>query len=96
MPHLGTPALAIKEALSLGEAEGVFRPGIDSLQLYVSIVALSYFHISNAPTLSHLFGINLASGQWKIQRPRHVTGMMTAFPEVQAISCRECSSSLWF
>jgi hypothetical protein len=41
---------AIKEALSRGEAEGVFRPGIDPLQLYVGMVALSYFHISNAPT----------------------------------------------
>ena len=81
VPHLGTLALAIKEALSRGEAEGVFRSGIDSLQLYVSIVALSYFHISNAPTLSHLFGINLASGQWKTQRRRHVTGMMIAFPD---------------
>jgi Tetracyclin repressor-like, C-terminal domain len=73
VPGLGTPALA-----SENEAEGVFRPGIDPLQLYVSMVALSYFHISNVPTLSHLFGT--ASGQWKTQRRRHVTEMMIAFP----------------
>jgi TetR/AcrR family transcriptional regulator len=71
--------LAIKEALSRGEREGVFRRGIDPLQLYVSMVALSYFHISNAPTLSHLFGTNLASTQWKMQRRRHATEMMIAF-----------------
>ncbi|MEH2469919.1 TetR/AcrR family transcriptional regulator [Nitrobacteraceae bacterium AZCC 2161] len=71
--------LAIKEALSRGEAEGVFRQGIDPLQLYVSMVALSYFHISNAPTLSHLFGTNLASTHWKAQRRKHATEMMIAF-----------------
>jgi TetR/AcrR family transcriptional regulator len=71
--------LAIKEALSRGEAEGVFRPGVDSLQLYFSMVALSHFHISNAPTLSHLFGTNLASAQWETQRRRRAPEMMVAF-----------------
>jgi TetR/AcrR family transcriptional regulator len=77
---LSSPLMfAIKEVLSRGEAEGVFRPGIDPLQLYVSMVALSYFHISNAPTLSHLFGTNLISVQWKAQRRKHATEMMIAF-----------------
>jgi TetR/AcrR family transcriptional regulator len=71
--------LAIKEALSRGEAEGVFRLGIDPLQLYVSMVALSYFHISNTPTLSHLFETNLTSVQWKMQRRKRATEVMIAF-----------------
>jgi TetR/AcrR family transcriptional regulator len=71
--------LAIKEVLSRGEEEGAFRRGIDPLQLYVSMVAMSYVHISNAPTLSHLFGTNLASPSWKTQRRRHTTEMMIAF-----------------
>lgn len=71
--------LAIKEVLSRGEKEGVFRRGIDPLQLYVSMVAMSYVHISNAPTLSHLFGTNLSSPSWKVQRRRHATEMMIAF-----------------
>lgn len=71
--------LAIKEVLSRGEDEGVFRRGIDPLQLYVSMVAMSYVHISNAPTLSHLFGANLSSPSWKTRRRRHTTEMMIAF-----------------
>jgi TetR/AcrR family transcriptional regulator len=77
---LSSPLLvAIREALSRGEADGVFRRGIDPLQLYVSMVALSYFHISNAPTLSHLFGTSLTAAQWKAQRRKHATEMMIAF-----------------
>jgi TetR/AcrR family transcriptional regulator len=77
---LSSPLLvAIREALLRGEADGVFRRGIDPLQLYVSMVALSYVHISNAPTLSHLFGTSLTSTAWKAQRRKHATEMMIAF-----------------
>jgi TetR/AcrR family transcriptional regulator len=77
---LSSPLLvAIREALLRGEADGVFRRGIDPLQLYVSMVALSYFHISNAPTLSHLFGTRLTAAPWKAQRRKHATEMMIAF-----------------
>lgn len=77
---LSSPLLvAIREALRRGEADGVFRGGIDPLQLYVSMVALSYVHISNAPTLSHLFGTSMTSTAWKAQRRKHATEMMMAF-----------------
>jgi TetR/AcrR family transcriptional regulator len=77
---LSSPLLvAIREALLRGEADGVFRRGIDPLQLYVSMVALSYVHLSNAPTLSHLFGTSMTSTAWKAQRRKHATEMMIAF-----------------
>jgi TetR/AcrR family transcriptional regulator len=65
--------------LRRGEAEGVFRRGIDPLQLYVSMVAMSYFHISNAPTLSHLFSANLSAGRWRNERRRHGREMLEAY-----------------
>ena len=77
---LSSPLLvAMKEVLRRGEADGVFRRGIDPLQLYVSMVAMSYFHISNGPTLSHLFSTNLSAARWRNERRRHAHEMLQAY-----------------
>jgi len=82
-PHaavLSSPLLdAIRETLRRGEEQAAFRPGIDPLQLYVSMVALSYFHLSNAYTLSTIFRTNLHSEKWKTERRRHAEAMITAY-----------------
>ncbi len=70
---------AMEEVLTRGVAEGVFRPGVDPLQLYVTMVALSYVHISNAPTLSHLFSVNLTTARWRAERRRHASEMLLAY-----------------
>lgn len=70
---------AIREILARGEAENVFRPGIDPLQLYVSMTALSYFHLSNAYTLTAIFRTNVQSEKWKAERRRHAEEMMAAY-----------------
>jgi hypothetical protein len=52
--------------------EGVFRRGIDPLQLYVSMVAMSYVHILNAPTFSHFVRHQPSSPSWRAAAPaRH-------------------------
>lgn len=66
----------IADILSRGTAEGVFRPGIDPLQLYVSLVALSAHHINAGHTLSATFGTNLFDEGWREQRRRHVVDMI--------------------
>jgi TetR/AcrR family transcriptional regulator len=82
---LSSPLLvAIDEVLRRGVAQGVFRARIDPLQLYVSIVALSYFHISNGPTLSWLFDADLAEPLWRAQRKEHARGMLLAYLELRA------------
>ena len=48
-----------------GEREGVFVHGIDPLRLYVKMVALSYFHRSNAYTLSIIFRTDLLAPAWQ-------------------------------
>lgn len=50
----------IGRLLARGEAEGVFRPGVDPLDLYITIAALGYFYFSNIHTLSVVFGRDLA------------------------------------
>ncbi len=45
----------LSRILDRGVDEGVFRPGIDPVDLYVKIAALCYFPISNAHTLRAVF-----------------------------------------
>ena len=66
----------IGRVLDLGVAEGAFRTGIDPLQLYVSIVALSVHHINNAATLSATFGRDLTKADWLAERRAHVVDMI--------------------
>src|SRR5690348_18215881 len=40
------------QVLRRGHREGLFRAGVDPLQLYISIAALSYFYLGNNHTLS--------------------------------------------
>lgn len=70
---------AIRTTLARGAEEGVFRDDIDPVQLYVSMVALSYFHLSNAYTLSSLFSTNLQSEKWKSERRKHAQAMLIAY-----------------
>ena len=70
---------AICEVLARGRKFGVFRTDIDPLQIYVTMVSLSYFHISNAPTLSHLFGANLTSARWRSARRKHASEVIRSY-----------------
>lgn len=49
---------------------------LDPLQLYVTMVALSYFHLSNAHTLSFIFRRNLLDPAWVRARHRHVRAVL--------------------
>lgn len=70
---------AIRDILRRGEAEGVFRGGIDPLQLYVSIVAQCQLHISNRYTLSVLFNADLTDKDWLRARREHTIEMILAY-----------------
>ena len=71
-PFLDKIALVLER----GHASGVFRGGIDALQLYVSIVALSAHHINAGHTLSATFGRDLSATDWRQARRRHVVEMI--------------------
>ena len=80
VPQISTHFLTvIADVLARGERDAVFRPGIDPLQLYVTMVALSYFHISNGPTLSRIFAANMNGARWRNERRRHATEMLRAY-----------------
>jgi TetR/AcrR family transcriptional regulator len=78
--EMSSPLIGQIEALlRKGEAAGLLRAGVDPLQLYVSIVALSCHHINNAYTLSATFGADLTSDSWRLERHGHVRQIILSF-----------------
>lgn len=67
---------SVSHILHEGVRTGVFRKGIDPIQLYISIAALGYFYLSNTPTLSAIFGKDLSSRAAKRARRRHVADLV--------------------
>ena len=77
--QLHSPFVAlIADILRRGEADGSVRPGIDPVQLYISIASLSYFYLSNNRTLSVIFGTDLLDSEAKKARLAHMTDLLTA------------------
>ena len=68
----------IADILDRGQASGELRKGIDPVQLYISIAALSYFYQSNSATLSTIFGRDLLSEEAKAERLSHITDLVLA------------------
>ncbi|HXH47414.1 MAG TPA: TetR/AcrR family transcriptional regulator [Bradyrhizobium sp.] len=67
---------SVSHILNEGVRSGVFRKGIDPVQLYISIAGLSYFFFSNTPTLSAIFGKDLSSRAQQRVRRRHVADLV--------------------
>jgi AcrR family transcriptional regulator len=65
--------------LARGRERGVFRDGVDALQLYISIAALSYFYLGNNHTLSAVFGRDLATPASREQRLTHMTDLILGY-----------------
>jgi AcrR family transcriptional regulator len=69
----------LRRVLDRGRAEGRFRAGVDALQLYISIAALSYFYIGNSHTLSAVFGRDLATHRARRERLAHMTEVVLGY-----------------
>ncbi|MGP4692041.1 TetR family transcriptional regulator [Agrobacterium cavarae] len=77
---LNRPAIAALEAvLKRGQDSGVFREGIEALELHWQISALSFFNVSNAPTFSSIFGEDLFTPQAQQTLARHVAEMVLRY-----------------
>ena len=68
----------IANVLRRGAAGGELRPGIDPVQLYISIASLSYFYQSNSATLSVIFGRDLLAPRARAERLAHMTDFVLA------------------
>ncbi len=70
---------SIETLLRRGQEQGVFRKHVHPVQLYVSILSLSYVHISNMYTLSITFSEDLTDAKWLAERRKHVREMTLDF-----------------
>lgn len=66
----------LRDVLRRGEREGLFRKGVDPVQLYISIAGEGYFYLSNRYTLSRIFGRDLMAPRALSGRARHISDMI--------------------
>jgi AcrR family transcriptional regulator len=66
----------ITQLLERGTREGVFRSGIDPVQLYITIASLGFFYLSNRHTLSTIFGRDLNTREALVERGRHIVDVV--------------------
>lgn len=69
----------LNEILERGRRSGVFRGGVDPLQLYISIAGLAYFYLSNNATLSVIFGRDLRAGKALDERLSHINDVVLGY-----------------
>jgi AcrR family transcriptional regulator len=63
----------IREILQRGQEAGVFRGGIDPAEVYITLVALNYYYLSNRFTLSTVLARDLMSPVAKARHLEHAT-----------------------
>jgi AcrR family transcriptional regulator len=80
IPEMSSPVLhMIEQLIARGTKAGQLPPGLDGLRLYVLMVALSQFHLSNGHTLSTIFGRDLYDTTWLTARAGDARVMLAKF-----------------
>lgn len=71
--------IRLNEIVRAGEASGQFRAGIDPLNLYVTITALSRFHLANGYSLSAVLGTDLKGEGWRAGWTEHALELLQRY-----------------
>ena len=69
----------IRGILDEGARQGVFRPHVDAVELYISMSALGYFYLSNRFTLSLLFERDLKAPENLANHKAHIVDMVLSY-----------------
>lgn len=78
--ELNVPAIAaIRGVYDRGVAQGVFRPGLDPIDIHASISALTFFNVSNQHTFSLIFKNKPPSPKAAQARRASITDMVVRF-----------------
>ncbi|MCP4619549.1 MAG: TetR family transcriptional regulator [Bradyrhizobium sp.] len=80
---------SIENILRRGVAAGMLRREVDPIQLYVTITAMSYFHVSNRFTLSTMFEKDLGEPDWLERRREHAQDMILTWLTTGAAGQRQ-------
>lgn len=78
--ELNVPAIdAIRHLYERGVRSGVFRPGLDPVDIHASISALSFFNVSNRHTFGQIFKLDTRSPAYVAHRRDSVIEMVVRF-----------------
>jgi AcrR family transcriptional regulator len=78
--ELNVPAIdAIRHLYERGVKMGVFRPGLDAVDIHASISALSFFNVSNRHTFGEIFKLDTRSPAYIAHRRDSVIEMVVRF-----------------
>jgi len=77
---LNVPAIAaIRDLYLRGVEAGVFRTGLDPVDIHASISALSFFNVANRHTFGTIFKLDMQSPAYIAQRRANVSEMVVRF-----------------
>ncbi len=78
--RLNVPAIeGLRKVLERGQREGVFRNGLDPLDVHMSISALSVFNVANRHTFSLIFKCDLEAAASVVARRDSIIEMVVRF-----------------
>jgi TetR/AcrR family transcriptional regulator len=70
---------ALTDLLKRGVTQGVFRSGIDAIDLYISISSLSAYYVAHQHTLNAIFHIDPMQPRRLQQRENHIADMILRY-----------------
>lgn len=69
----------LRDVVERGRQGGLFREGVDPVQLYITIASLCYFYLSNSATLTTIFGRDLLAPTALSERLSHMTDVVMGY-----------------
>lgn len=72
----------LDETLRRGEAEGVFRPGLQAIDLHLLISSFCFYRVSNRHTFSSIFQIELPDEQVKLRHKEMICDSVMRFVQL--------------
>jgi AcrR family transcriptional regulator len=70
---------ALQRMLDKGIEEGVFREGVDPLDLHMTMSALCFFNVSNRYTLRAIFGVDTSVAKARTKRREQVVACVLSY-----------------
>jgi AcrR family transcriptional regulator len=69
----------LSQILARGESEGLFRRGIDPVDLHMNMTALAFYNVSNQFTFAHNFGVDMTSPAAIARRAAQVADILLSW-----------------
>ena len=69
----------IEKLIESGQAKGLFGPNLDPVQIYVTIAAMSRFHLANGYSLSATLDTDMSAPEWRRARLNHALALLEGY-----------------